>query len=343
VQQSEPSDFRCLHRIDLGSSGADFEREAYVEPLQLDGETVGGLIIFPRQRDLDDLDVLIAMEVKFALSAQLMRTHVRQQSKDLLLTELFARLFDGDWPDARQIVNRAARLGIDLSRPAVLLGIVVDGTQQASKTDPGQLLRPVRRWLQTSSPGAVVVNHAATLIVYLPNLANDLDTLSATVVRQLFDIVKWHCEAAPIIAISQVCTKLEDYHSAREQCARLVALARIFGRHGVVRQSDFGPFAVLMSALDHSVASDFVETTLGQLEAHDRDGGTELLRTVATFIDQGCRYQATAESLDIHVSTLRYRLQRLHKLFGLDADDPETRFALSLALRLRSVLGPRTP
>jgi purine catabolism regulator len=98
-----------------------------------------------------------------------------------------------------------------------------------------------------------------------------------------------------------------------------------------------------MSALDHSVASDFVETTLGQLEAHDRDGGTELLRTVATFIDQGCRYQATAESLDIHVSTLRYRLQRLHKLFGLDADDPETRFALSLALRLRSVLGPRTP
>jgi len=96
-----------------------------------------------------------------------------------------------------------------------------------------------------------------------------------------------------------------------------------------------------MSALDQTVALEFVQATLGELEVYDRDNGTELLRTAATFIDQGCRYQATAEVLEIHVSTLRYRLQRLHKLFNLDADDPESRFALSLALRLRSVIGTR--
>ena len=131
VQQSEPSDFRRLQRIDLRSTGAPFERDAYVEPLQLDRETVGGVVVFPRQRGLDDLDVLIAMEVKFALSVQLMRTHVHQQSADVLLTELFARLFEGDWPDARQIVNRAARLGIDVARPALLVGIVLLVKQRA--------------------------------------------------------------------------------------------------------------------------------------------------------------------------------------------------------------------
>jgi PucR C-terminal helix-turn-helix domain len=44
------------------------------------------------------------------------------------------------------------------------------------------------------------------------------------------------------------------------------------------------------------------------------------LQTAAAFVDQGCRYQATAEALGIHVSTVRYRVGSLHKLFALDLD-----------------------
>jgi hypothetical protein len=84
-------------------------------------------------------------------------------------------------------------------------------------TDPAHLLRQVRRWLKKSCPGAVVVNHAATLIVYLPDPAHDADALTASLGGPLRDIVKWHCEAAPMIAIGPVCTRLEDYQPAREQ------------------------------------------------------------------------------------------------------------------------------
>jgi len=42
---------------------------------------------------------------------------------------------------------------------------------------------------------------------------------------------------------------------------------------------------------------------------------------------------ATAEELDVHPQTVRYRLARLRALFGAALDDPDARFELELALR----------
>ena len=41
--------------------------------------------------------------------------------------------------------------------------------------------------------------------------------------------------------------------------------------------------------------------------------------------------------LGIHVSTLRYRLERLQEQFGIDFERPDALFGLSLALRLREL------
>jgi len=56
------------------------------------------------------------------------------------------------------------------------------------------------------------------------------------------------------------------------------------------------------------------------------------------FPSGGRRYQNCADELQIHVSTLRYRLDRLKELFQIDWEEPEARFGLELALRLRSYI-----
>jgi len=52
-----------------------------------------------------------------------------------------------------------------------------------------------------------------------------------------------------------------------------------------------------------------------------------------------CRYQTCADRLGIHVSTLRYRLDRLQELFAIDLEHPDSLFGLALALRLRDLGG----
>src|SRR5205823_2228876 len=49
--------------------------------------------------------------------------------------------------------------------------------------------------------------------------------------------------------------------------------------------------------------------------------------------------QRAARRLKIHPNTLRYRLDRIREISGVDLDDPETRLNMSVALRVHGLLG----
>jgi DNA-binding PucR family transcriptional regulator len=49
--------------------------------------------------------------------------------------------------------------------------------------------------------------------------------------------------------------------------------------------------------------------------------------------------RAAARQLKIHINSMTYRVERIESLTGLQLDDPETRVAISIALRARTMLG----
>ena len=59
---------------------------------------------------------------------------------------------------------------------------------------------------------------------------------------------------------------------------------------------------------------------------------------VIAYLETGEQQQA-AQRLRVHPNTLRYRLERIREITGLDLEDPETRLNLSVALRVQSLLG----
>jgi DNA-binding PucR family transcriptional regulator len=93
-----------------------------------------------------------------------------------------------------------------------------------------------------------------------------------------------------------------------------------------------------MSAVDSREMRSFVDSRIGAVARHDASHRTSYIGTLSAFLDCGCRSQPCADALGIHVTTLRYRLQRLRDLFGLATETPGQRFALQLALQFQLVL-----
>jgi hypothetical protein len=83
--------------------------------------------------------------------------------------------------------------------------------------------------------------------------------------------------------------------------------------------------------LAHEFASDRL-APLARLPAGSRTRLTETLE--AWLVEQG-RLTPVAERLGVHPQTARYRLARLRELFGGALEDPEQRFWLEVALRVR--------
>jgi purine catabolism regulator len=323
------------------TAGAATLLQPVVEPLCVRNEIVGGLLIFPTGNGLDDLDAMVAQSAKLALNVQLMRDYVRFRSEAGSLAEVFKTLFAGAPRHPGELLARAQRLGISLPGPArlITIGFSNDGWD-ASEPPSSGLHLSLARAVADLRPGAAVSIMDDDLIVFAPVSSKEEAAQWNRFVSRMLATVESHAGARPIAAESSLCRRLSDYREARAECGRVMRLARMFGKTGRLSQADFGPFAVLLSAVDEPSARDFVRHMLGAIEEYDARNGGELLRTLTEFVRDGCRYQSCADRLGIHVSTLRYRLQRLQELFGIDFEHPDSLFGFSLALRLRDLGSP---
>jgi DNA-binding PucR family transcriptional regulator len=66
----------------------------------------------------------------------------------------------------------------------------------------------------------------------------------------------------------------------------------------------------------------------------DARSGTEYAATLRTYLDCGRDSARTAGLLSVHQNTLRYRLRRVHDLFGIDLDNADDTLTLWLSLRV---------
>ena len=71
-------------------------------------------------------------------------------------------------------------------------------------------------------------------------------------------------------------------------------------------------------------------------------GGTALLDTVMTYLEQGNSLEATARLLFVHPNTVRYRLRRVNELTGVTASDGRGGFTLWTAVILGRLAHKRT-
>jgi sugar diacid utilization regulator len=131
-----------------------------------------------------------------------------------------------------------------------------------------------------------------------------------------------------------------DLHRAG---AEALLAANVAEARGVLELSfeETGAYRLLLPAMseDPSELEGFFDETVAPLAAYDEQYETELVRTVETFLDADGNVAGTAERLFTHRHTIRYRLERVKELSGLDVGSTDGRERLSLGLKAMRVLG----
>lgn len=311
---------------------------ARVEALTVDREPVGALVIFPSAAAEGELDQLMLDSAKFALSVQMMRSFLRFRFETRTQSELFFEIVERRWRDTADVGQRAARLGLDLSLAQQM--IVVDFPERAKAFGGGSIdmEHTLSRILHQTSIEAVLVAVDGGLVCLLPYEEGPRQERITKLMRRIADELGRYLGAAPIVVAGSRCVGLGDYATAWEQCNRMIRIGRSFGLTGALSTRDFGPLPMLVSAADVGDVRSFVRASVGAIAEHDRENGTPYLETLSAYLEEGCRSQACADRLGLHVTTLRYRLARIQELFGIDVETPERRFSVELALRLHSVI-----
>ncbi len=296
---------------------------------------------------LDELVAACAIE----WSRQELRTATESQLRGDLIRELMA----GESISRESLIRRARHLGADLAGGAVaVLGAVGDPATAEPPDDrvTRRLVRLARGVIDLHWPQALVDWDGARLLLLLPGPRDDADVDRAAVEQRAHALttrlVAAASESVPglTLAISRFTPDPERLGAALEEAGLALAIGARLGRSGdVITFEETGTYKLLFQIFAErpEELSGFYQQTIAPLVRYDEQYQTELVGTMSTYLELDCNLSATAATLFTHRHTVRYRLDRIAELSGLEIGRTEDREQLTLGLKAMRLLGKAIP
>jgi purine catabolism regulator len=274
------------------------------------------------------VELILSQAVDGALSSR------ERSSREPLVADLLL----GRIPDRNSADARARLVGLDPSEPARLSLF-----RSAHPDLPGRVRQALPD--ERGRAGATLNDQEYAVIstgeAHLQTTIRDLTAALRTVRRDDTSAVLTISEPVPLTALGSRAL------SQVRLLANLVDTGAIAGPTAQADTSDqLGLYGLLMPlmvgdeidplAIRGRLAG-FATKLLGPLEAHDRKRDSDLVRTLAVWLDAGAATAQAADTLNVHRNTLSYRLRQIAELTRRNLGDPQVRFLFQLALGVRAM------
>jgi sugar diacid utilization regulator len=291
----------------------------------------------PRPALVKLVTTLVASEVE--------RLRAPERATEEALTAFVRAVLDRELSGREDILARAGELGLDLVEGATIL---VARAHPRVPTEDGwrqRVLSVADRGARATVPGAAAVLAARTeapgaeIVVLLPGVDDGAAARAAdAVLRELQSSLPGHAFA---LGRSRPATDPTDLHRAGAEALLAANVAEGDADRPVLAFDESGAYRLLLSAMSEDPAElqRFYAETVEPLVAYDEQYETGLVATVEAFLEADGNVAGTAQRLFTHRHTIRYRLERVKELSGLDVGSTDGREKLSLGLKAMRVLG----
>src|SRR5215467_14280209 len=282
-------------------------------------DVIGVLALVDPGRRADHADLVALEHGATVLSMELARLRGIADTELRLRRDLVHDLLDGT--DDASALSRAEALDYDLRRPHRV--VIAEGKGRARAHDA--LLSAVRRAMRKARQEGLVETWSGNVAIVTAGQA-DWEQLRRAIVSDLGG----QCH----IGVGGTCARPSELpRSLREAGLALRLQKTLLPGSGACEYPRLGIFRMLAAIPDLTDIEEFVREWLGSLLDYDARRKAELVRTLTQYLEHGGNYDATAAELSVHKSTLKYRLQRIRELTGLELNDPDVHFNLQLATR----------
>jgi sugar diacid utilization regulator/putative methionine-R-sulfoxide reductase with GAF domain len=331
-------------RINAGRPARQFD----VVPVRAGADMLGLLAVVVDEETVDPEGRLRALEhgstvLALELSKERAAAEVERRLRGDLVEEVLAGGLEAD--EAERIARQAERLGHRLPQRAWVVVLEPDDDKTEAALAPrGQQDRldgALSGLIRSRMPGALTLIRSASAVFLVPDdLAVDLaavEKLGAQVLAAAAPVMKPGSASVGIGNIANGVSELARSHVEARQALRLTRRTGSRGR--VASYRSLGAFRLLLEVQSPDSLRRFVDELLGPLLQYAQSRDTPLLETLEALAAARWVRRAAARNLGIHINSMTYRVERIQSLTALQLDDPETRVAISIALRARAMLG----
>ena len=302
-------------------------------------------------------DVVLLYWARRVLEAELGKERIR------LETELGARgdfvddLVSGHYGSVELLLQRARYLGADIAGGALVMVVDIDDfarylarrrpKEPAIQELKRRLADAVRLQTRQLFSNFLLGPRSDNVILFLAcaegegpeELPEKARVLAKGVQRYVKGLLPDLTVSVGIGSFKQDPAQLPEAYS--EAGVALEIGHRIHGPSSVSTFEKTGTYKLLFRVLQENPEEleAFYGETLEPVVHYDSRYGTELVQTLITYLGNDASTVRTAGDLFAHRHTIRYRLDRVGELTGLDVDKSEDRERLTLGIKAMQLLG----
>ncbi|MHB9148877.1 MAG: helix-turn-helix domain-containing protein [Thermoleophilia bacterium] len=320
------------------------ERSRAVAPALSGNQLLGYVHIIEEERKLDLLDLRVAERAAVILALRVMRERAEAEVEQRLRGELLDDLLVADADTVDAAVRRSVHLGHDLEGGQVVVVIEAPPSPAPPSSESWDsdfvltlregLLDHVKRGLRKRGTQALTDLKGERIVSLISPGSGAADVDPHALGLFFSDVVERYQPLVTLLAgVGGVCHDPHEFRRSYEEALVCIRVARSRPGTSLIVYQDLGLIPLFFDSEHPERLSRFVESRLGILLDYDRQHSGGLVRTLATYLDLACNKVAAASMLNVHLSTLKYRLERIQSLLEIDLADPEARFETHLAVK----------
>jgi sugar diacid utilization regulator len=337
VAARSPADERSLM-----SDAADVD----VVELRVADHTVGHL----RMRLRGGAGPAVVRIVTTLIASEVERVRAPERASREAIGAFLHQALGNGFADRADLLARAEELAVGgLDEGAT---VIVARAHAHVPTDDGwraRVLMTAERGARAAAPNAVAALRersevvGAEVVVVVPGDEDDLAARTAdAMLRELTAALPGHTFT---VGRSRLAPDALQLDRAGNEALLAANVAEGDAERPILAFDETGAYRLLLTAMSEDPAElqRFYAETVEPLVAYDEQYATDLVQTVEAFLDADGNVAGTAARLFTHRHTIRYRLERVRELSGLDVSSTDGREKLSLGLKAMRVLGIAAP
>jgi hypothetical protein len=313
-------------------------------PVRSQGLLFGFLWIIDEDESLSDDDLGAAVEAASGAGEVLYREQLLDDLRDSRERELFRDLLSDD----AAISAAAAALLVEeeLLPPSCYVSVLEIRVDAVEREDlrtaldavlrrAGRRANPMLSLSLSRAGGRGVLLLASRRRPALKDLRTVAESVSDDLAKQLNGDTIVRVGIGPALEGAA-----QSPSSARRARESLDVAAKVPGFATITSWDELGVYRLLVQLPLDDLPEDAIPP--GLLALMQADGEGPLIETLETWLDEGCDSRHTVARLQVHRTSLYYRLGRIEEITGMPLSDGNARLDLHLGLklaRLKGVLG----
>jgi sugar diacid utilization regulator len=321
------------------------------------GTPAGYLWMDLGEKPLTPEDVVHLYWARRVLETELGKERIRLETELGVRGDFVDDLINGHYGSIELLLQRAGYLDAELSEGALVLVVDIDDfaryLERRKPKEPAiqelkrRLADAVRLQARQLFSNFLLGPRSDNVILFLgPSDNEPPEELPELAQRLASNVQRYAKGLLPDLTVSVGIGRykrnpalLPDAYSEAEVALEIGH--RIHGPSSVSTFEGIGTYKLLFRVLQENPEEleAFYAETLEPVVHYDSRYGTELVHTLTTYLENDASTVKTATGLFAHRHTIRYRLDRVGELTGLDVDKSEDRERLTLGIKAMQLLG----